>query len=244
MRKNKTSFLLSSVVILATLTACGKVKKTDAEIEREKWVAGFKDSIEYYQDRVNRVETQLQALNTTVADNIENFELIKNPREVEGYYLLKGWQSKIPLKSTGIYARINQNEKLELIATLAGATFNEIGVGTDTDEFYSEVVPYDQAFNFRHERFNTVYFSGGKADTIAQFIAQHQNDKISLDFLEGKVKKKFQLPENEKEMIAKTWNLYFSQKESKKLQKELWISSQKIATFQRLTEENNNIQKN
>ena len=218
-------------------------KKTDAEIERENWISGFSDSIEYYKQRSQEIETRLQDINSGISERLNNFELIKKPREVSGYYLLKGWESKLPFTTTAIYARINENEKLELIATLAGQTFNQLAVGEGTSEFYSEIVPHDQAFNFRHDRFNSVYFSGGKADTIAQYISIHHNDKISLEFLEGKVKKKFILPENEKEMINKTWELYSAQCEARDLQRELWICSRKIETFRRLMDAENKLDK-
>lgn len=239
MKVLKTLIILSPFLFIFTLLSCGKVKKTDAELERENWITGFSDSIEYYQDRAAKIEDLLHNINLEISGMLENFEVIKNPREVEGYYLLKGWKTKLPLTSTGIYARISEKEKLELIATLAGSTFNQIAVGKGDTEFYSDVVPNDQAFNFRHERFNTVYFSSGKVDTIAEYISQHHNDKVNLQFLEGKIKKNFVIPDNEKEMIRQTWVLFNSQKEARKLQKELWISSKKIETFRRIMDAEN-----
>ena len=227
------------LLFILSCIGCSRIKKTDAEIEREQWIAGFSDSIEFYQNKKQEVENELDNLNTGISAMLGNFERVKNPREVSGYYILKGWNNKLPFTSTGIYARINENEKLELIATLAGSTFNRLGVGSGSDVFFSEVVPHDQAFNYRHERYNTVYFSGGKADTVAQYIAKHRSDKINLDFLEGKKKTSFTIPSNEKDMIADTWNLLSSQIEAKKLQKELWICSRKIDTFRRIMEMQN-----
>ena len=229
-----------SMIFLVSLTGCGKIKKTDAEFQREEWVAGMNDSIEYYKDRNEKITVTLDDLNRSIGQQLDNFEKIKNPREVEGYYLLKGWRSKIPMTSTGIYARINENEKIELIATLAGATFNQIEVeSANADKYISEYVRHDQALNFRHERFNTVYFQGGKADTIAQNIAEGNSNKVILNFLEnGNVKKTFVIPEEEKNMIRQTWDLYYTQKEAHKLQKELWLSSKKIDAFRRIIQEN------
>ena len=218
---------------------CGKIKKTDAEIEREQWFAGFSDSVDYYKTRSQQIESNLEILNSNISNMIDEFELIKNPREVSGYYLLKGWSKKIPFTSTAIYARINESEILELIATLAGATFNQIEVNNGIDDCMSEVVPYDQAFNFRHDKFNSVYFSGGKADTIAEFIAAHAPEKINLVFFENSKKKPFVIPQDEKDMIAKTWDLYSAQKQAHVLQKELWLCSRKIETFRRMMDEEN-----
>lgn len=232
--KNRINVLFFLFIISALVFSCNKVKKTEAEIEREKWIAGFADSVTFYQDKSKEIESRLETLNADINGMLENFELIKNPREVSGYYLLKGWSKKIPFTSTAIYARINENEKLELIATLAGSTFNRLGVGIGSPEFYSETVPHDQAFNFRHERFNTVYFTGGKADTIAEYIADHHPDRITLQFFEGKKKKDFIIPNDEKDMIFQTWDLYSTKVEALKLQKELWINSRKIETFRRI----------
>ena len=219
------------------VAGCAKVKTPEAQLEREQWIAGFSDSVEYYKNRTEEIDSRLKELKTRIDKELENFEHINNPREVTGYYLLKGWNKKIPLTSTGIYARLNQNEQIELIATLSGSTFNRIGVGTGNSEIYSETVPHDQALNYRHRLYNTVYFSGGKADTITEYIAKHHSDKITLEFLENSTKKKFIIPEDEKEMINVTWQLFDLQRQAHVLQKELWICSRKIDTFRRFQEQ-------
>ena len=226
--KNISISLLA--IFLLFLSGCKKVKTPDAAIERENWIASFSDSVAYYKEKSAEVETRLSNLQSELANELENFDYIKKPREVSGYYLLKGWSDKLPFTSTALYARINENEKLELIATLAGNTFNRIQTGN----FYSEIVPHDQAFNYRHERFNTVYFAGGKADTIAEYIAGRVTDKVNIQYIEGNKKTNFLLPQNEKEMISRTWNLYATQMKVKRLQKELWLYSRKIDTFRRM----------
>lgn len=230
----KKLICLIGVFPLLVSLSCGRIKKTDAEIERENWIAGFTDSVDYYKKESGLIEEKLEKLNSVISSEIGDFEMVRNPREVSGYYILKGWSGKIPFTTTGVYARINENEKLELIATLAGATFNCIEVGTSHDGVKSEIVPHDQAFNFRHQRFNTVYFSGGKADSIAEYIADHKNEIITLKFIEKNKINNLKIPENEKQMISKTWKLYSSQAEAKRLQKELWIYSRKIDTFRRM----------
>ena len=233
--KKKISFVIFTLLAFLATGSCSKKQKTEAEIEREQWIAGFSDSINYYQDQTAQIDSRLETLNGIIGNLLENFEYVRNPREVTGYYIQKGWNSKIPFTTTGIYARVNDNEKLELIATLAGNTFNKIGVG----DFSSETVPHDQAFNYRHQRFNTVYFSGGKADTIAQYIAEHAKEKINLHFMEGNKKVDFAIPQNEKDMIQQTWQLYSAKSEALKLQKELWMNSRKIETFRRIMDANN-----
>lgn len=236
--KNPIPYLF---LIFLLFSSCAKIKKTEAEKEREAWIQSFTDSIEYYENLKKQIVDKLNEDNKRLSDLFSDFDKINNPREVTGYYLLKGWNNKIPLTSTGIYARMNENEELELIATLTGGTFNHIGVGTGDKEVFSEIMPHDQAFNYRHPGYNTVYFSGGKADTIAQYIADHVNDKVVLQFIEGKNKRNFILPENEKNIISKTYNLISLQRQSKELQKELWISSKKVESFRRMTDSQNQI---
>lgn len=240
--KIKISIYAASFILCYLCLNCGRIKKTDAEVERENWIAGFTDSIEYYQTRTTEIEHRLKDVNAKIQGMLQDFEMVKKPREVSGYYLLKGWETQLPLTTTGVYARINENEKLELIATLAGSTFNQLGIDDGNNELKTEVTPHDQAFNFRHDRFNTVYFCSGKTDTLTDYIASHRNDNIKLQFLEGKVKKNFIIPEKEKVMISKTWDLFSAQKEARQLQKEIWINSKKIDTFRRMMDSSLNNQ--
>ena len=239
MKTKLTVYLIFAFLTSGCLISCKKLRKPEAQTEREQWIAGFTDSIDYYQDRKAEIEQKLDRVNAEIMEALNNFEMVKNPREVSGYYILKGWNKKLPFTSTGIYARINENDKLELIATLGGSTFNKLGVGTGSTVFFSETVPHDQAFNYRHERFNTVYFSGGKADTIAEYIATHNNEKVVLDFIEGSKKHSFTLPVDEKSMISQTWNLHSYQLKARELQKELFICSRKIDTFRRIMDMQN-----
>ena len=221
-------------VVAMVVLSCTKIKTPEAVAERENWYASFGDSIKFYENLSNQIENNIKNQETKISDILKDFEMVKKPREVSGYYIMKGWSSRLPFRTTAIYARINENENLELIATLGGNTFNRINVG----DAYSEVVKHDQALNYRHETFNTVYFTGGKADTIARYICNHRTDALKLNFLEGdKRKSQFNIPENEKDMISKTWELYSAQLEIKKLQKEFTLCAGKIATFRRLKDD-------
>ena len=236
---NSLIYIIAFSVSLCIFSSCSQVRKTEAEKEREAWIEGFTDSIEYYQKQKELVQQNLDKENNSIASLMQQFEMVRNPREVSGYYIYKGWNNRLPFTSTGIYARINENEKLEMIATLGGATFNKIGVGEGSDVFFTETVPHDQAFNYRHERYNTVYFSGGKADTVAMFIYNHRNENPTIYFYEGNKKYPYKLPSEQKSMISETWQLYEAQLNIRKLQKELWICSKKIETFRRIMEMQN-----
>ncbi|MCH5238830.1 MAG: hypothetical protein J1F38_01275 [Muribaculaceae bacterium] len=238
------NFLLLLTLSSLLLASCVKIKKSDAEYEREQWIESFADSIAFFKEKAQHLEEELDKINGKISSQLDNYEKVNNPREVTGYYLLKGWQSKLPLTSTGIYARINENEKLELLATLSGAVFNQIAVGHGVERIESDVVPHDQAFNYRHETYNTVYFSGPKADSIAEYISNHHDDKIQLQYVNGSSRKDVPIPENQRQMIHATWELYSLQLKSHELQKEYWLCNKKIEAFRRILESQQNIEKN
>lgn len=233
-RNKKIVFIALLCAIMLPTGSCKKLKTPEAVAQRENWYASFEDSVKFYQQQSEIIEGELSESNNKIGNMIQNFELVRKPREVSGYYILKGWGSKVPMESTGIYARINENESLELIATLSGGTFNQISIGNVS----SDVVRHDQALNYRHATYNTVFFTGGKADTIAKYIADHENENLMLNFMENGVKKgSFAIPVSEKDMIARSWNLLSSQMETRRLQKELALSSRKIDTFRRMRDD-------
>ena len=216
--------------------SCSRVKKPQSALEREKWIESFNDSVSYYQNLNNEVNEKLTNINNKIQSILNDFEYVKNPRQVTGYYILKGWNSKIPFSSTALYARITDNENLELIATLKGGNFNKISAECQNLKISSGVVPYDQALNYRHNGINTVCFSGSPADSVAQFISMNSDNKINIIFSEGNSDKIFTLPQDEKQMGAQTWNLFELKLEARTLQKELWINSRKIQTYIRIME--------
>ena len=219
--------------------SCKKLKTPEAVEEREKWIQSFNDSIKECEIIMNTAEIELGELNKTINSMMDGFEYVSNPRAVDGYYIIKDWQKKIPMSKTGIYARLTEQNTLELIATLQGGEFDQISVYTDGEELKSSVVKYDQALNYRHNNLNTVCFSGGACDSIAEFIYGYKGHKIKLEFLNGKSSKHIDIPGDEKDMIARTWELYDTQKEIRKLEKDIWISSKKINTYRIMLEKQN-----
>ncbi|MCH5224090.1 MAG: hypothetical protein J1E82_08605 [Muribaculaceae bacterium] len=241
--KIKTRHILPMIAIVAFM-GCNKVKTPEASIEREQWIGSFSDSIAKYQQRLAEINVGLNELNEQLGRELNNFSHVSNPREVTGYYILKGWEGKVPMTSTGIYARISEDEKLELIATLSGGTFNRITVSGSEGTISSQTVPHDQALNYRQSGYNTVCFIGNASDSVAQFIAQHKNERLTLNFLGGSQKKAFVIPENEKDMIARSCNLLNVQQEQKQLQKELWITSRRLDVFQQKLEKTDSLRSN
>ena len=231
----KKYILPFSLLMLVSLSGCGTKKPAAAE-QREKWLLSLNDSISKYQKDIELVGDSLDAARESVGRLVGAFDYVNNPREVEGYYILNGWKAKYPLSSTSMVARINESEGFELIAALSGGFFNEIAVSAGGSTVSSDIVPHDQALNYRVGNFNTVCFSGGKADSIGEFISSHEAETITLAFLNGKRTGSLSLPSADKDMIARTWQLYAQQKELHRLEKELPRLSGKIAACRRMLE--------
>lgn len=237
--KSKNIGIAFLLILLMTSGACKKLKTPDALKEREEWISSFKDSIDACKQNIEISELQLQDINKRISSLMNEFAYVSNPRQVAGYYILKDWEKKIPLKTTGIYARLTEENTLELIASLTGANFEQISVESEGDRIESAIVKHDQALNYRQNNLTTVCFYGAATDSIAVFIYGYKGSKIKLDFIQGKSVKNIDIPGDEKAMIAKTWELFEAQQEIKLLEKEIWISSKKIDAYRVMLEKEN-----
>ncbi len=233
--------LMASVLLCA---ASCSLKKPKAEEEREQWISSLADSIAKYKAEIETATTALTDAQTEVGEMITNFDHVSNPREVEGYYIYKGWKTRYPLKQTGVVARITEDERFELIAVMSGGHFNQIEVTGGNGEVSTSVVPHDQALNYRAGSLNTVCFYGSAADSVGMYIAENMPDKLTVTYLEGGKTGSFTLPADEKEMIAATYQLYSAQKESHKLERALPMLSKKIDTCRRMLEARDSVANN
>ena len=229
MKCNKLSSLFLLAMTLASICSCKKVVKPESAEKREAWLETLNDSINIYQHKMDSLTDVLKEDNERLGEMLAKFEHVNNSREVTGYYILKSWKSRYPLTSTGIVARLNEDEKLEVIAALSGGSFTGIRLESGGNVFSSERVPHDQAFNYKSGSLNTVCFSGNQADSIAQFIARNCNNDIKLTFLENNATGNIKSPGDEKNMISETWNLYNTRKESKENEKLISLYAGKIA---------------
>ncbi len=226
-----------TVIALSLLSSAGCRKKTPAAVEeREKWILSLNDSVALYQKQADSVATAMSATREKISEIIGDFDYVSNPREVEGYYIFKGWRQRYPLKQTGLLARITESEGLELIATLSGGHFNEIGVSAGSTTLSSGIVPHDQALNYRAGNLNTVCFTGNKADSIAELVADNESSSVGVVYLNPGKTGAISLPDDEKKMIAATWRLYSLQKSVHNNEKELPRLSGKIAACRRMLE--------
>lgn len=231
--------LLSLIITtIFSLSSCGEKKKSAAETERENWLLSLNDSIADYKSRIDEIDGKLSVIHSEIASMMDNFEHVSNPRLVEGYYIYRGWSSKYPISQTGIISRITQNEGFEIIAALSGSHFNQIRVNCGNISATSDVVPHDQALNYRSSTLNTVCFYGNAADSIGKLIADHLSENISLSYLDGNKTGSIILSAAQKEMIAATWQLFSAQKKANHMEREIPLLSRRIDLCRRMLEAN------
>lgn len=222
--KDFVSILLSALLLVSC--AGGNADKDKA---RNDYRQALTDSIEQARSNIDSCENVLKVMTDNVNQWMHDFSVISNPREVESYYLFKGWENRYPLQSTGLVARISNGERLELIAALKGSTFNAIMVESDGMSATTAVVPHDQTLNYRRESLNTVMFSGEQADSVAQLIADNELNIVRVLFLEnGKTKGSWQMPDEYKKMVSATWMLYSSRRKQMQLEARMKKESMKI----------------
>ena len=241
MKYLKYLFLVNILLVLSLASGCKKSGKTQAALAREEWITSLNDSIAEYQATIDSCTSGLERLHASLEEELKDFTLVSNPREVAGYYILDGWQSKYPLQKTGIVARISEDEGLEVVAVLSKGVFNHLKLECENETYISPVVPHDQALNYKTSEWNSVCFTGSAADSIAMFIANHSNGKINLSFIENKTSGAFVVPQDEKAMITSTWNLYKKRREVKELEKTMSLYSGKINACRRILETNDTI---
>lgn len=232
----KIKKLIAFAAIASILLPSCRVKTPQAVEERENWLLSLNDSIAKYEKERGEVELRLQEAREKVGQMIGDFDYVKNPRQVEGYYIFNGWKDRYPMLKTALVARVTEDERFELIATLTGAHFNEIGVTAAGETVSTNVVPHDQALNYRAGNLNTVCFADSAANSVGEFIAAHSTGDITVAYLNGNRTGSLTLPSDEKQMISRTWELYAAQRNLHSLEKELPRLSGKIAACRRMLE--------
>lgn len=208
----KACAILCIPVMLAASMGCKRRNeaKERVQAEREKWEASLPDSLKAVERQTDSIKAELQALNNSFEAMVHTFEYVDNPREVEGYYIAGAWKGNYPLKSTGLVARLTKNEKLELIAALAGgAHFDRLRVEANGQTAETSVVPHDQALNYRMTGLNTVCFSDSAATSCAKLIAENNGSDIKIVYLEGdRQTGMLSYPKQSQSVMMSTWNLY------------------------------------
>ncbi len=215
--------------ILSGLILCACSPNQEKKDRRADYSKALNDSVELIKTEIDSCNSQISILGDQVGVWLRDFTNVNNPREVEGYTIFNGWEKNYPLQSTGLIARITENEQLELIAALKGGIFDRIEVSVPEQTVSSATVPHDQALNYRREGLTTVMFSGGQTDTIAHLIADNELNIISVSFFQGDKKSgSWQMPANFRKMISATWMLYSSRSEQTRLERRVVMLNEKM----------------
>lgn len=219
-------FFLIGITALA-LASCGG-KKTDDGARGREYGRMLGDSIAITQQEIDSCGSQIKILNENTATWLRDFTTVSNPREVGSYMIYTPFKDRYPLRSTGLVARINDTGKFELVAALSRGTFNQIEVRTGDMAIASEVVPNDQALNYRTDALTTVSFTGAKADSIGQLIADNALNDVKVVFLENRIVVSWNMPADYRKMIMATWMLSSVSSEANRLERRVQMLHEKI----------------
>lgn len=217
------------LLIAGAYTSCKKYDGEKAAQQRAAWVESLNDSITQIAARRTADSLRIEELRASIAEGIQQFTQVANPREVEPYYILSGFRSQYPLSGTGIAARMTSGEQAELIAALRGRQFDAIRVSADGQSLTSATVPPDQALNYTSGGLTTVAFTGGAADSICALIRDHSADPITLEYLRNNtVASSITLTPTQKEWVGRTWAVCGAHKEARQLEARQLTDSRKI----------------
>lgn len=204
-------YILPLIVLALLAGSCRRNEaKERVRAEREAWEASLPDSLRAVERQTDSIRNELQQLATKSEELLPAFDYVDNPREVEGYYIAKGWAPSYPLKSTGLVARLTKGEKLELIAALGGgAYFDHIMVEANGDRAETSIVAHDQALNYRMSGLNIVCFSDSAATSCAELISAANGGNVVITYFNGDKKTgSLRYPSTSQSMMTDTWNLY------------------------------------
>lgn len=201
-----TILILATLSMVATSCSNGTKKSSEASDRHSQWVKSLSDSLDAVRQESSDNMRLIESLDSIAQNLSTRFSKTNNPKLVENYIIAKEFINYDTESHSGLIARITESNELELIATLRGGTFSAIEITNGNEYCKSAVVPYDKALNFRTSSANIVAFKGCEADSIGQFIANHSQKTIKLNFFSGNSKQSsIVIAEAQKEMIALTW---------------------------------------
>lgn len=217
----------ASAVFIALLSSCG-AKDNNSEKAKADYDKALSDSIESITQQIDSCDAQISVLRNKVGEWLRDFTTVDNPREAAPYMILTSSRGKYPLKSTGLIARINDSGQFELIAALSGKPFESISVVSGEDTATSDVVPNDQALNYRTDALTTVSFTGAKADSIGMLIADNELNPISVSFISSRPVGPIRLSAADAKMISYTYMFYKTNRDMQRLERMVPMLHEKI----------------
>lgn len=226
MRKNLISICV--LCILTLTVSCVRRSNDKSEKAKTDYNAALNDSIERFKKEIDSCSLEIESLRAVVDEKLTEFTNVSNAREAAPYIIMTTARDKYPLKSTGLIARINDSGQFELIAALSAAPFDRISVTAGSETVDSETVPNDQALNYRTSELTTVSFTGSKADSIGMLIQDSGANTITVNYLNGKLMKTYQLPAEYAGIIGNTYELYSMRRQLDRLEQRVPMLHEKI----------------
>lgn len=238
--KKQGSIIRSGLTIVIMLMFCSCVQRQERSRNADKydnWKASLADSVAILEKERTLAEDSLTCAYNTVDSLLKEFAYVENPREVEGYTILKSARGSYPLTRTGMMARISKAEGFELVAALSGAPFSRVTVSDGHRTVSSATVLPDQGLNYRSGSLTTILFTGSEADSIGMLISSAVSGKVRVAYFgnSGQVSA-ITLSPTDTDVISRTWKLAYARREVHRLEMTLPLVSRKIDLLRRQME--------
>ncbi|MBD5207457.1 MAG: hypothetical protein HDS79_04220 [Bacteroidales bacterium] len=180
--------------------------------------AAHAESLQEQEKEIVAVRDSCRDAAATLGDDINNllrdFTTVNKTQEVSGYSIFQGWENRYPLKSTGVVARLAEGGEFELIAALSGGVFDQIRVEVEQESAQTNVVPNDQALNYRAAGLTTVMFSGPEALKVGELIMDNELNNLKVVYLQnGKPTGSWKMAHDNVKMISMTAMLGLKEQE-------------------------------
>lgn len=228
----KTRLLLPliTITLMAGLACCKKYDGDKTKNDREQWIASIKDSISNISAQRKADSLRIIQLRSDIDLWLQNFTQVNDPKQVEPYYIHTSFTGSYPLNSTGIAARIKNNQEFELVAALSGSQFDAIRFSAGEYSATSQSIKPDQALNFTSSDGLTVCsFSGDQTSRLAEFVNIHQPEQIWMEFLrDGQVRSSINLSHPQKRWISETWEMASERRLLDSLERTQMLTARKL----------------
>ncbi len=232
-------FSLAAILLGGTVACRDNSRKKALEDERQNWETSLKDSLTLYERQLKEAQTEIPVLRQTLDSLLSQFTPVNNPREVEGYYIYSPARGRYPLTATSVTARLSKSEIPEIIAALKGGNFSAVRFLSDGQSIESQRVPHDQALNYRAAGLNTVAFTGEEVEKMLEFVYNHAEDKIKIEFLNPEAVRNVIMSDGEKATLTATYRLVKAPRELREAEKSIPVISRKIQRLREREESHN-----
>ncbi len=230
MKKTGILIPILTLAILSGVAGCKKYTGDKAAEDRAKWIESLHDSISNISAQRKADSLRIIQLRSDIDLWLQNFTQVDDPKQVEPYYIHSSFMGSYPLKSTGIAARIKDNQEFELVAALSGSQFDSFRLTSGEFSVTSPTIQPDQALNFTSSDGLTVCaFSGEGIRPIAEFVSLYEPEQIWMEFLRnGQVRSSINLSHPQKRWISETWDMASERQLLDSLERSQILSARKL----------------